>query len=93
MHIVQVPNQYLVPKDGTPLGGLIQDHVIAGVHLTVRGRMLNRMDYQQLVFQALSHVEGDIKLLPPCMLKPKLLWSGKQVSTSWFLNAKSYNNQ
>lgn len=34
--------QYLVPKDGTPLGGLIQDHIVAGVRMTVRGRLFSR---------------------------------------------------
>ena len=37
--------QYLVPKDGTPLSGLIQDHMVAGVMMTVRGRFFNRWDY------------------------------------------------
>lgn len=40
--VVNVKNQYLVPKDGTPLSGLIQDHVVAGVHLSVRGRFFAR---------------------------------------------------
>ena len=30
-HIVNVCKQYLVPKDGTPLQGLIQDHIISGL--------------------------------------------------------------
>ena len=30
---MNVSKQYLVPKDGTPLQGLIQDHVIAGAKL------------------------------------------------------------
>ena len=30
-NIVNVCKQYLVPKDGTPLQGLIQDHIIAGM--------------------------------------------------------------
>jgi len=34
--------QYLVPKDGTPLAGLIQDHMVSGVSLTIRGRFFNR---------------------------------------------------
>ncbi len=29
-NIANVCKQYLVPKDGTPLQGLIQDHIIAG---------------------------------------------------------------
>ena len=38
--------QYLVPKDGTPLSGLIQDHMVAGVRMTLRGRMFNRWTNQ-----------------------------------------------
>ena len=34
--------QYLVPKDGTPLAGLIQDHMVSGVLLTIRGRFFDR---------------------------------------------------
>ena len=30
-NIVNVCKQYLVPKDGSPLQGLIQDHIIAGI--------------------------------------------------------------
>lgn len=76
---VNVASNYLVPKDGTPLGGLIQDHVISGVKLSIRGRFFNREDYQQLVFQGLSHIKTNITLLPPTIIKPIQLWSGKQV--------------
>ncbi len=41
--LAAVPHQYLVPKDGTPLSGLIQDHMIAGVKLTLRGQFFNRL--------------------------------------------------
>lgn len=34
--------QYLVPKDGSPLAGLIQDHLVAGVALTIRGQFFFR---------------------------------------------------
>ncbi|ALC41779.1 RpI1 [Drosophila busckii] len=85
-NLVNVANNYLVPKDGTPLGGLIQDHVISGVKLSIRGRFFNREDYQQLVFQGLSHLKGNIKLLPPSILKPAVLWSGKQVLSTIIIN-------
>ncbi|KAL1374210.1 hypothetical protein pipiens_018225 [Culex pipiens pipiens] len=78
-NLVAVPHQYLVPKDGTPLGGLIQDHIVSAVKLFIRGKFFNRDDYQQLVFQALSNHRGDIELLPPTILKPARLWSGKQI--------------
>lgn len=79
-------NQYLVPKDGTPLGGLIQDHIIAGVRLSMRGRFFNRNDYQQLIYQGLQDKQGEIQLLPPAILKPVPLWSGKQVISTVIMN-------
>lgn len=85
-NLVNVANQYLVPKDGTPLGGLIQDHIISGVKLMLRGKFFNRHDYQQYVFQGLSKKSGAINLLPPTILKPIPLWSGKQVVSTIIRN-------
>lgn len=85
-HLANVANQYLVPKDGTPLGGLIQDHMISGVKITMRGRFFTRDDYQQLVFQGLSHKRGELKLLPPTIIKPVPLWSGKQILSTVMIN-------
>jgi len=78
--------QYLVPKDGSPLAGLIQDHMVSGVNLMIRGRFFDRADYQQLVYCALTDKSGPVKTLPPAMRKPKMLWSGKQVLSSVLLN-------
>lgn len=89
---MNVSNNYLVPKDGTPLGGLIQDHIIAGVRLSLRGRFFNKIDYQQLVYQGLRDKKGEIKLLPPTILKPFVLWSGKQVISTILLNLIPENN-
>lgn len=41
-----------------------------------------RSDYQQLVYSALSFKNIKIKLLKPCIYKPRQFWSGKQVKTS-----------
>ncbi|XP_043278475.1 DNA-directed RNA polymerase I subunit RPA1 [Venturia canescens] len=84
--IANVSNQYLVPKDGTPLGGLIQDHVISGVRLTLRGNFFNREDYMQLVYSAIADKTGELVLLPPSILKPARLWSGKQIISTVILN-------
>lgn len=78
--------QYLVPKDGTPLAGLIQDHMVSGVSLTIRGRFFTRNDYCQLVYMALVDKRGPIKLLPPALIKPYPLWSGKQVLSTLLHN-------
>ncbi|KAG8244811.1 DNA-directed RNA polymerase I subunit RPA1 [Homalodisca vitripennis] len=85
-NLVNVSKQYLVPKDGTPLSGLIQDHVISGVRLTMRDSFFTREDYMNLVFQALSFIHGDIKTLPPAILKPVALWSGKQILSTVIIN-------
>ncbi|XP_045773267.1 DNA-directed RNA polymerase I subunit RPA1 [Maniola jurtina] len=85
-NIMSVTKQYLVPKDGTPLSGLIQDHVISGVRMSLRGTFFSKADYHQLVFQALSKHKGEIKLLPPTILKPITLWSGKQVLSTIIMN-------
>ncbi|KAJ2948912.1 hypothetical protein O0L34_g5845 [Tuta absoluta] len=85
-NIMSVRKQYLVPKDGTPLSGLIQDHVISGVKMSIRGSFYNKSDYQQLVFQALAGHKGEIKLLPPTILKPVMLWSGKQILSTIIIN-------
>ncbi|XP_015588786.1 DNA-directed RNA polymerase I subunit RPA1 [Cephus cinctus] len=84
--IANVSNQYLVPKDGTPLSGLIQDHMISGVHLTKRGQFFTRDDYMQLVYSALSVVQGELVLLPPAIIKPIPLWSGKQIVSTVIIN-------
>ncbi|XP_053397077.1 DNA-directed RNA polymerase I subunit RPA1-like [Mercenaria mercenaria] len=78
--------QYLVPKDGTPLAGLIQDHMVSGVSLTVRGRFFTKADYCRLVYGALVDKSGPIKMLPPSIIKPVRLWSGKQVLSTVVLN-------
>ncbi|KAG7161070.1 DNA-directed RNA polymerase I subunit RPA1-like [Homarus americanus] len=85
-HLVTTHNQYLTPKDGSPLAGLIQDCVVASVMLTMRGKFFAREDYQQLIYTGLSDQSERIKLLPPAIIKPKKLWSGKQVISSLLLN-------
>ncbi|XP_071859536.1 RNA polymerase I subunit RpI1 [Bombus fervidus] len=85
-NIANVSNQYLVPKDGTPLSGLIQDHMISGVRLTVRGTFFSREDYMQLVYAALSTIQDNIILLPPSIIKPVPLWSGKQIVSTVIIN-------
>ncbi|XP_074598393.1 RNA polymerase I subunit RpI1 [Brevipalpus obovatus] len=85
-NVVSVNKQYLVPKDGSPLGGLIQDHIVGSTLLTLRGNFFNRQDYQQLVFYALSSLNKSIKILKPAIWKPVPLWSGKQVVSTVILN-------
>lgn len=40
----------------------------------------------QLVYSALSDIQGDLTLLPPAIIKPAVLWSGKQVLSTIIIN-------
>uniref|UniRef100_A0A0N5AWC2 DNA-directed RNA polymerase subunit n=1 Tax=Syphacia muris TaxID=451379 RepID=A0A0N5AWC2_9BILA len=84
--IANVGSNFLVPKDGTPLLGLIQDHVISAVRLTIRGRFFTREDFMHLVFAAFAETDQRLKLPPPTMIKPEVLWSGKQVISTIVIN-------
>lgn len=59
--------------------GLIQDHVVSGVLLTIRGRFFNKEDFMHLVLSAFAETTQRLIIPPPAMLKPQILWSGKQV--------------
>nr|CAB3265011.1 DNA-directed RNA polymerase I subunit RPA1-like [Phallusia mammillata] len=78
--------QYLSGKDGKPLSCLIQDHMVAGVSLCMRGRFFTREAYQQLLYNSLLHLPYKIKYMKPSILKPQVMWSGKQLISSVLMN-------
>ncbi|KAF9107262.1 hypothetical protein BGX29_006781 [Mortierella sp. GBA35] len=85
--IANTDSQYLVPTSGAPLRGLIQDHVVAGVWMTIRGTFFDRDEYQHLLYGALrpeidNTGNGKILTLPPSIFKPTPLWTGKDVITA-----------
>jgi len=93
--------QYIVPTDGSPLRGLIQDHVVAGVKLTKRDTFLEKWEYQQLLFATLASLprlevirsDSSIELMPPAILKPKPLWTGKQVISTLLNHLRKGNDR
>jgi DNA-directed RNA polymerase I subunit RPA1 len=86
---------------GSPLRGLIQDHVDGGVKLCNKDTFLEKWEYMQLLFAALASLPGlelirsdmEIKLLPPAILKPRELWTGKQVITSLLYHLRLVNER
>ena len=82
--IAATHQQYIVPTNGKPLRGLIQDHVIMGVNLTKRDTFLERGMVMQLLELAQIELKPGEKIKPlpvPAVLKPRQLWTGKQVIT------------
>ncbi|KAK0133909.1 DNA-directed RNA polymerase I subunit RPA1 [Merluccius polli] len=84
--LISTDEQYLVPKDGKPLAGLIQDHMVSGTRMTLRGCFFTKDHYTELVYRGLTDRQGRVKLLPPTILKPQQLWTGKQVVSTLLLN-------
>ncbi|XP_061901289.1 DNA-directed RNA polymerase I subunit RPA1 [Entelurus aequoreus] len=84
--LVSTNQQYLVPKDGKPLAGLIQDHIVSGTRMTIRGCFFTRDQYTELVYRGLTDKAGRVQLLAPAILKPQKLWTGKQVVSTLLLN-------
>ena len=91
LQIADTDRQYLVATSGKPLRGLIQDHISMGVWLTNRDTFFDREDYYQLLCGCLrpenNHTtSGRIETVIPAIIKPKLLWTGKQIITSVLKN-------
>lgn len=94
LNLANTDSQYLTPTSGSPLRGLIQDHISAGVWLTSKDSFFTREKYQQLIYGCIrpedGHTNGASRILtvPPAILKPEPMWTGKQVITTVLLNIK-----
>jgi len=79
--ILITDQQYIVPKDGTPIRGLIQDHIVSGVLLTCRDTFLTRDMFQQLLYGSCWNTNPQYPIVTPMptILKPRPLWTGKQL--------------
>lgn len=91
LQIADTDHQYLVATSGKPLRGLIQDHISMGVWLTNRDTLFDKEDYHQLLYSCLNPESGHttfdrILTVKPAIMKPKAMWTGKQVITSVLQN-------
>ena len=91
LQIADTDHQYLVATSGKPLRGLIQDHISMGVWLTNRDTFFDREEYYQLLCGCLrpenNHTtSGRIETVIPAVIKPKFMWTGKQIVSSVLKN-------
>jgi len=91
--IANTHSQYLVATSGKPLRGLIQDHIAMGVYMTKRDTFFTKGEFQQLLYSCLrpedEHTSSErIVLVPPAIMKPRKLWTGKQIISCILLNIK-----
>ena len=93
LQIADTDHQYLVATSGKPLRGLIQDHISMGVWLTNRDTFFDRADYHQLLCSCLRPEKDQtnsekIETVVPAVVKPKALWTGKQLVTTVLKNIR-----
>lgn len=96
LNLANTDSQYLTPTSGSPLRGLIQDHISAGLWLTNKDTFFTREEYQQLIYGCIRPEDGHtssakIQTMPPTIFKPVPLWTGKQVISTILLNIKPRN--
>jgi DNA-directed RNA polymerase II subunit RPB1 len=74
--IMAVPNQIVSPKDNKPVMGIVQDSLLGVMLFTLRDTFIEK----ELVMNLLMWANyDDEKFPPPAILKPKPLWTGKQL--------------
>ena len=93
-NISNTSNQYIVPTDGKPIRGLLQDSIDSNVYLTKKDTFFTREEYYELLYCCLesqlnSHIIRKIVTVPPAILKPKILYTGKQIISSVLLSLKT----
>lgn len=91
LQIADTDHQYLAATAGKPLRGLIQDHISMGVWLTNRDTFFSREDYYQLLYGCLrpedhQTISDRIQTITPAVVKPRPLWTGKQIITTVLKN-------
>lgn len=78
-------NQYILATNKSPIRGLIQDIILSAVFLTMQGTFFEKSEVNQLIYSSLrTLIENDsqmkrIELVKPAILRPRKMWTGKQV--------------
>jgi DNA-directed RNA polymerase II subunit RPB1 len=91
IELMSVPKNFVSPQSNKPSMGIVQDSLASAFYLTLRDTFLEK----EHVMQLLGFLESwDWKLPSPCILKPKQLWSGKQIISKLFgsLNLERFAN-
>ncbi|MEM0217281.1 MAG: DNA-directed RNA polymerase subunit A' [Candidatus Nezhaarchaeales archaeon] len=85
MTLMLVEQQILSPRYGGPIIGGTQDYILGAYLLSQKNTLLTKEEVQRLLFLA------DVADLPePAILKPKRLWTGKQVISALLPKGLNY---
>ncbi|KAL2178310.1 uncharacterized protein P884DRAFT_198010 [Thermothelomyces heterothallicus CBS 202.75] len=78
INLMGVKNNLITPKNGEPIIAATQDFITAAYLLSSKDRFFDRTSFTYICTQMLL---GDthLELPPPAILKPRALWTGKQI--------------
>nr|ABA64469.1 DNA-dependent RNA polymerase II largest subunit [Glaucocystis nostochinearum] len=81
--ICLVPRQIISPQSNRPVMGIVQDTLMASQKMTIRDTFIEK----DVVMNILMHLDSfDGRLPIPAILKPRPLWTGKQLFTMFLPN-------
>ncbi|KKK16114.1 hypothetical protein P175DRAFT_0456264 [Aspergillus ochraceoroseus IBT 24754] len=78
MELMGVKNNLATPKNGEPIISAIQDFISAAYILSSKDNFFDRRSFTQICLYMLGP-QTRFDLPPPSVLKPQMLWTGKQV--------------
>lgn len=81
LHLMGVTQNIVTPKSGEPIIALIQDFLTTSFLMTNRDVFFTRSQFTEIL-SWFTDANEMIDLPPPTILKPALLWTGKQVISS-----------
>ena len=79
---------YNSPTNGKPLREIMQDAIISAVYMTMKDTFFTKQNFTELLYQAtfalLEKKPRNTRLfvVPPAIMKPKEIWTGKQLVTN-----------
>ncbi|KAK9768440.1 DNA-directed RNA polymerase III subunit C1 (rpo31) [Basidiobolus ranarum] len=78
IELMGVKNNLVTPRNGEPLIAATQDFITASYLLSSKERFYNRSQFVQIC-SYMQDANIHIDIPPPAILKPVMLWTGKQV--------------
>ncbi|KAG8831315.1 hypothetical protein FRC18_006772 [Serendipita sp. 400] len=78
LQLMSVKSNLVTPKNGEPVIAATQDFITAAFLLSKKDRFYDRRQFTQICsYMADAHLQIDLP--PPAIVKPKQLWTGKQI--------------